>query len=70
MLDGIDLHNVISKIYETYFEIMVLKYSQIYEHMQFNKYTELQYHGMEKFVMVSKSDTAVSLNFGILQSLT
>ena len=29
---------------------------------------EIQYHGIENFVMVSKNDIAVLLNFGILQS--
>ena len=55
--------------FNTYFEFIVLKYSQIYyKYFQFNKFTELQYHGIENFVMVSKNDTAVLLNFGILQS--
>ena len=48
----------------SYFEFIVLKYSQIYyKYLQFNTYTELQYHEIEKFVTVSKNDTAVSLNF-------
>ena len=51
------------------FVFVVLKYSQIYyKYLQFNKYTELQYHGIKKIVMVFKNDTVVSLNFGILQS--
>ena len=52
-----------------YFEFIVLKYSQIYyKYFQFNKHTELQYHGIENFVTVSKNDIVVLLNFGILQS--
>ena len=63
MLGGIDQHDV---IFDTYFEFIVLKYSQIY--FQFNKYTELRYHGIENFVTVSKNDIAAILNFDILQS--
>ena len=59
-------YDVIFRIYITYFEFIVPKYSQIC--YQFNKYTALQYYGIENFVMVSKNDIAVSLNFGILQS--
>ena len=46
---------------------MVFKYSEIYyKLLQFNKYTELHYQGIEEFVMVSKNNITVSLNFGIL----
>ena len=51
------------------FVFLVLKYSQIYcKYLQFNKYTELQYHGINKIVTVFKNDIAVSLNFSILES--
>ena len=57
------------EFYNTYFEFIVLKCSQIYyKYFQFNKYMELQYHGIENFVMVSENDIVVLLNFGILQS--
>ena len=60
MLGGIDQHDVIFWIYNIYFEFIVLKYSQIYyKYFQFNRYTELRYHGIENFVMVSKNDIAV-----------
>ena len=52
----------------SYFEFIILKYSQIYyKYPQLNKYTELRYHGIGTFVMVPKNDIAVLLNFGILQ---
>ena len=53
-----------------YFEFYNNYSTQIFTNIliQFNKYTELQYHGTENFVTVSKNDIAVLLNFGILQS--
>ena len=64
MFGGIDQHDVMLLIYNTCFEFIVLKHLQIYHKYL---YTELQYHrhGIEKFVMVSKNDIAVLLNFGI-----
>ena len=68
MFGGIDQHDVIFWIYNTYFEFIVLKYSKIYyKYFQFNKYTKSQYPNIENFVRVSKNDIAVLLNFGILQ---
>ena len=53
----------------SYFEFIILKYSQIYyEYSQLNKYTELRYHGIGTFVTVPKIDIVVLVNFGILQS--
>ena len=54
--------------YNTYFEFIVHKHVKKY--LQFNKFTELRYHGIANFLTVSKNDNALLLNFGILQSLT
>ena len=41
MFGGIDQRDGIFWIYNTYFEFIVFKYSQIYyKYLQFNKYTE------------------------------
>ena len=43
MLGGIDQNDVIFWIYNTYFEFIAPKYSQVcykYKYLQFNKYTE------------------------------
>ena len=54
------------------FEFIVLKYPQIYhksyKYLFFNKYIKLQYHGIEKFMTVSKIDIVVLLKFDILHS--
>ena len=64
MLCGIDQHDIIFLICNTYLEFIVLKYSQIYyKYFQFNEYTELRYHGITNFVTVLKNDIAVLLNF-------
>ena len=55
--------------YNTYFEFIVHKH-MLKKYLQFNKFTELRYHGIANFVTVSKNDIALLLNFGILQSLT
>ena len=70
MLGSINQQDVIRILnFITYFEFIVLKYSQTYyKYFLFNKHTELRYHGIENFVTVSKNDIVVLLNFGILQS--